>query len=134
MKVIKRFDDLGRIAIPKEFRMMIFGTTDTVSKEMEITCNDDGAIVLKPRVCETVKPDYEKMWNELKEKLKKDIAFHESGIGQSIDESINCKAKCKAILDYMNNLDRFEYMEYVLRFYEDSAEHSRKYQKLLEKE
>ena len=46
--VIKRFDDLGRIAIPKEMRIKAFGTANTEKKTMEIYYEDDGTIILKP--------------------------------------------------------------------------------------
>lgn len=46
--IIRRFDDLGRIAIPKEVRKKAFGTTMTESKAMEIFYEEDGTIILKP--------------------------------------------------------------------------------------
>ena len=46
--VIRRFDDLGRIVIPKEIRKQAFGTPEVDSKEMEIFYEKDGAIILKP--------------------------------------------------------------------------------------
>lgn len=46
--VIRRFDDLGRIAIPKEIRKQSFGTPYTDGKQMEIFYEKDGTIILKP--------------------------------------------------------------------------------------
>lgn len=33
--IIRRFDDLGRIAVPKEVRKQVFGKTDLASVPME---------------------------------------------------------------------------------------------------
>lgn len=47
--LIRRFDDLGRINIPKEVRRQIFGAgVDTEGKQMEIFYEMDGSIILKP--------------------------------------------------------------------------------------
>lgn len=47
--IIRRFDDLGRIAIPKEVRKKAFGkNVDTDGKPMEIFYEEDGTIILKP--------------------------------------------------------------------------------------
>lgn len=46
--VIRRFDDLGRIVIPKEMRIKAFGTANTEGKPMEIYYEDDGTVILKP--------------------------------------------------------------------------------------
>lgn len=45
---VRRFDDLGRIVIPKEVRRQAFGTGDVEGKPMEIFYEDDGTIILKP--------------------------------------------------------------------------------------
>ena len=46
---IRRFDDLGRINIPKEVRRQAFGkNVDTEGKPMEIFYEEDGTIILKP--------------------------------------------------------------------------------------
>ena len=45
---IRRFDDLGRIVIPREMRLKAFGTANTEGKPMEIYYEDDGTIILKP--------------------------------------------------------------------------------------
>lgn len=45
--IIRRFDDLGRIVIPKEVRERAFGTSKTALKPMEIYY-DNGTIILKP--------------------------------------------------------------------------------------
>ena len=46
--IIRRFDDLGRIVIPKQIRKEIFGTDDVMNKPMEIFLEKDGTIILKP--------------------------------------------------------------------------------------
>ena len=51
--VIRRFDDLGRIVIPKEMRIKAFGTANTEGKTMEIYYEDDGTIILKPYEAES---------------------------------------------------------------------------------
>ena len=45
---IRRFDDLGRIVIPKEMRERAFGTAKTEGMLVEIYYEDDGTIILKP--------------------------------------------------------------------------------------
>lgn len=45
--IIRRIDDLGRIAIPKEVRRQLFGKSDVVGKPMEIFI-EDGSVILKP--------------------------------------------------------------------------------------
>ena len=47
-KIIRKFDDLGRIVIPREIRIKAFGTHKTEMKPMEISCQEDGTIILKP--------------------------------------------------------------------------------------
>jgi bifunctional DNA-binding transcriptional regulator/antitoxin component of YhaV-PrlF toxin-antitoxin module len=49
--VIKRFDDLGRIHIPKDIRKKLFGGAETdygTGQPFEVYYEDDGAIILKP--------------------------------------------------------------------------------------
>lgn len=43
--IIKRFDDLGRILIPKEVRIDLYGTSDTGGKPMEIYYDKKGSWV-----------------------------------------------------------------------------------------
>ena len=45
--IIKRFDELGRIAIPKEIRIKLFGTKDTDGEPMEIFTDKDNIILRK---------------------------------------------------------------------------------------
>lgn len=47
-ELVRRFDDLGRIAIPKEVRKQALGTTNTDGKPMKILYEKDGTIILKP--------------------------------------------------------------------------------------
>lgn len=46
--IIRRFDDLGRIVIPKSVRQEAFGTSKNEGKPMEIFYEKDGTIILKP--------------------------------------------------------------------------------------
>lgn len=46
--IIRRFDDLGRITIPKEIRRKIYGSQYTEGQPMEISLISDGTIILKP--------------------------------------------------------------------------------------
>lgn len=52
--IIRKFDDLGRIVIPKSVRQEAFGTSKNEGKPMEIFYEKDGTIILKP-----VKENYE---------------------------------------------------------------------------
>ena len=45
--VVRRFDDLGRIFIPKEIRMKLFGTKCTDGELMEIFIDGDSIILRK---------------------------------------------------------------------------------------
>lgn len=46
--VIRRFDDLGRINIPKEIRRQVFGKSDLTGKPMEFFYEKDDTIIMKP--------------------------------------------------------------------------------------
>ena len=46
--IIRRFDDLGRIAVPKEVRIQVFGKTDLASVPMEFFYEPDGTIIMTP--------------------------------------------------------------------------------------
>ena len=45
-RIVRRFDDLGRIVIPKDIRKNILGTSETCGKPMEFFVNGD-CIILK---------------------------------------------------------------------------------------
>lgn len=45
---VRRFDDLGRIVIPREVRKNVFGRIDVQDIPMEIFYNKDESIVLRP--------------------------------------------------------------------------------------
>lgn len=49
---------------------------------------------------------YEKMWNELKIRLKDELEFRESGIMQSIAESTWCSKECQDILNMMEEVEK----------------------------
>lgn len=46
--IIRYFDDLGRIVIPKEVRKNVFGKNDVSGLPMEIFYDKNGNIILKP--------------------------------------------------------------------------------------
>ena len=45
--IVRRFDDLGRIVIPKEIRRILFGTKDVEGMPMEIFVDEDNIILRK---------------------------------------------------------------------------------------
>ena len=48
MKVVRRFDDLGRIVIPKEIRRLLFGTPEkSEGMPMEIFMDNDTIVLRK---------------------------------------------------------------------------------------
>ena len=52
--IIRRIDDLGRIAIPKEIRREVLGKSDCTDITMEFFVDED-AIVIKPyKLCDNV--------------------------------------------------------------------------------
>lgn len=46
--IVRRFDDLGRIVIPRAIREQVFGKANVEGKIMEICYKKDGTIILKP--------------------------------------------------------------------------------------
>lgn len=44
-KQYRRFDDLGRIAIPRDFRKELFGTTKTEGVRVEVSMEDNKIII-----------------------------------------------------------------------------------------
>lgn len=46
--IIKKFDYLGRIVIPRQVRNDALGTYSVEGKPMEIFYEEDGTIILKP--------------------------------------------------------------------------------------
>lgn len=51
-EVTRRFDDMGRIYIPKDVRQKALGTSDVDGKMMKIFYKTDGTIILKPWILE----------------------------------------------------------------------------------
>lgn len=49
--------------------------------------------------------NYEAMWNELKAKVESDLKYHESGIMQSVSESVHGMAKCQEFLNYIKKIE-----------------------------
>ena len=65
--IIRRFDELGRINIPKEIRTKLFGTKYTDGESMEIFMDKDDIIIRKfeenkDDVCEWKYNDTEYYW------------------------------------------------------------------------
>ena len=52
--IIRRIDDLGRIVLPRELRKTIFGKGDVDGLPMEIFYGEDGTVILKPYMNDTV--------------------------------------------------------------------------------
>lgn len=53
--IIRRFDDLGRIVIPREVRKTVFSNTDVTGVPMEIFIDGEDIILRKCNVSETDK-------------------------------------------------------------------------------
>ena len=49
--------------------------------------------------------DYKSMWNELKTKIEEDLKYHQSGIMQSIGESVHGVSKCEEVLNYIKKIE-----------------------------
>lgn len=49
MATIRRFDDLGRIVIPKVLREQAWGTSNTEGMQMDIIIQDDAVVIKKHR-------------------------------------------------------------------------------------
>lgn len=45
MGTIRRFDDLGRIVIPKEIRRLVFGKADAIGEPMEIFIDGENIVL-----------------------------------------------------------------------------------------
>ena len=54
-RIIRRFDELGRIVIPIAVREAAFGTKNVEGKAMEFFYEKDGTIILKPCIFEEAK-------------------------------------------------------------------------------
>jgi hypothetical protein len=55
--------------------------------------------------------DYKNMWEDLKVKIEKDLAYHKSGIMQSIGEAVHGESKCKEFLKYMEDIEeKYQYL------------------------
>lgn len=50
--IIRRFDDLGRIVIPREVRKTVFSNTDVTGVSMEIFIEGEDIILRKCKVSE----------------------------------------------------------------------------------
>ena len=59
--IIRRVDDLGRIAIPKEIRRHVFGKADAIGEPMEIFIDGENIVLRRyeaMQICEWIKYDY----------------------------------------------------------------------------
>ena len=59
--IIRRFDDLGRIVIPKEFRKLVFGKTDVTGEPMEIFIDGENIVLRRYEeipTCKWIEYDY----------------------------------------------------------------------------
>ena len=75
--IVRRFDDLGRINIPKECRRMIFKTESAEGKPMEIFIDGDSIVLRK----------YED------EESRKKQEIREKAIDEFINKLLNWKSK-----------------------------------------
>lgn len=58
---IRKFDDLGRIVIPKWIRRQMFGITNTSGKPMGVFIDGENIVLRKleePQTCKWIKYDY----------------------------------------------------------------------------
>lgn len=53
--IIRRVDDLGRIAIPKEIRKQVFGKTDVTGEPMEIFIDGEKIVLRRYEEVQTCK-------------------------------------------------------------------------------
>ena len=67
--IIRRFDDLGRINIPKEIRKQLFGTKCTEGEPMELFLDGEN-VVLRKYQEETGGDIYEKWYERLSCNIK----------------------------------------------------------------
>lgn len=59
--IIRRFDDLGRIVIPKEIRKLVFGKTDASGEPMEIFIDGENIVLRRHEerpTCKWIEYDY----------------------------------------------------------------------------
>lgn len=59
--IIRRVDNLGRIAIPKEIRKQVFGKTDVTDEPMEIFIDGENIVLQRyeeVQTCKWIKYDY----------------------------------------------------------------------------
>ncbi len=53
--IIRRFDDLGRIAIPRDIRMRLFEKTDVAGESMEIFIDGEDIVLRRCKEVQTCK-------------------------------------------------------------------------------
>ena len=80
--IVRRFDDLGRILIPKEIRIKLFGKRDTEGEPMEIFMNGEDVILRK----------YEENKDDVCEWKQTSTAKYKTGCGYKVEECFDTKA------------------------------------------
>ena len=80
--VVRRFDDLGRILIPKEIRIKLFGKRDTEGEPMEIFMNGEDVILRK----------YEENKDDVCEWKQTSTARYKTSCGYKVEEYFDTKA------------------------------------------
>lgn len=87
--IVRRFDDLGRVCIPREIREMVFGKSDISQEPVEIFV-DGKNIVLKRYIESESEADKEiraKAIEEFAEAMKKKYPICTNDFGMVINES-----------------------------------------------
>ena len=80
--IVRRFDDLGRINIPKEIRRQLFGTKCTDGEPMEIFIDGDSIILRK----------YEENADDVCEWKQTSTAKYKTECGYRLEEYFDTKA------------------------------------------
>ena len=80
--VVRRFDDLGRILIPKEIRIKLFGKRDTEGEPMEIFMNGEDVILRK----------YEENKDDVCEWKQTSTARYKTSCGYKVEEYFDTNA------------------------------------------
>ena len=80
--IVRRFDDLGRILIPKEIRIKLFGKRDTEGEPMEIFMNGEDVILRK----------YEENKDDVCEWKQTSTARYKTSCGYKVEEYFDTNA------------------------------------------
>lgn len=85
--IVRKFDDFGRIAIPKEIRLKLFKKENVEGQPMEISLKKNGTISLKPYE-ENEQPDMREKVQEYIDELQTEIRR----LGEELEENMNGEA------------------------------------------